>query len=263
MNYMRLLFIFNLFQFWMFHCEAHDFSFSTIQGLEQTCKKANSPNKLESMVFRGLCTGYFSGILQIRFLLHSLMGQEPFPCVPNELTSGQATKIFLKWTERHPESLHLHPMVGVLKSLGEAFKCEIANDLADSNTLRVPTPNNRFHNLIKIITFNKGESSTVVSSSVIKGNSDLYLFGANNGQKMKLNLISPEGNALVQIYEPAFEIKPENKDVINVKGINLEGTEEAKAATKWEGTLNKTGNYLIVVRSPRENSSYSLNLEIK
>ena len=263
MRFIRLCIILNLIQLWVVQSEAHDGGFETIQSLERVCKNADSSDKIESMVCTGLCSGYFSGILQIRIFLFSILGQEPFPCLPKELTPNQASKIFLKWVEKNPESLHLHPIVGVFKSLGEAFECKPMEKFGHSQTSTIFSQNNVFSSLIKIIKFKKGESSTLINNSVIRGESDNYIFSASANQQLKIKIASLDENASVQIYEPGFEINTNEEGVFNIKVFNLVGKEEVKDSKEWSGMLNKEGNYLMVVGSTRGNAKYSLNIEIK
>lgn len=102
----------------------------------------------------------------------------------------------------------------------------------------------------KPLIFAHGKTSTTVKGDVIRGDRDAYLIKARSGQVMSVQLSALESNAAFSIYEPKSE------DAIP-------GTEEENDPTAWSGTLNKTGEYRIVVGGTRGNTSYTLRVTVK
>jgi hypothetical protein len=102
----------------------------------------------------------------------------------------------------------------------------------------------------KPLIFPHGKTSTTVKSDVIRGDRDAYLIKVRSGQVMTVQVSALENNASFSIYEPKAE------DAIL-------GSEEESDPTEWKGTLNKTGEYRIVVGGARGNASYTLRVTVK
>ena len=102
----------------------------------------------------------------------------------------------------------------------------------------------------KPLIFPHGKTSTTVKGDVIRGDRDAYLIKVRSGQVMSVQVSALESNAAFSIYEPKAE------DAIP-------GTEEENDPTEWNGTLNKTGEYRIVVGGTRGNASYTLRVTVK
>jgi hypothetical protein len=68
-----------------------------------------------------LCVGYFTGFGD-RELLTAAQGAR-LTCMPGEATVSQLIKIYLKFTDEHPEWLHETARTMVLLSLAQAFPC--------------------------------------------------------------------------------------------------------------------------------------------
>lgn len=47
----------------------------------------------------------------------------PLKCTPKGVTIEQMRKVFLKWSENHPEKLHEGAMSGIDQATKEAFPC--------------------------------------------------------------------------------------------------------------------------------------------
>lgn len=45
-------------------------------------------------------------------------------CMPPGVTNGQLARVFAKWGHEHPELLHEHKAVGVIRALAASFPCE-------------------------------------------------------------------------------------------------------------------------------------------
>jgi hypothetical protein len=102
----------------------------------------------------------------------------------------------------------------------------------------------------KRIKFPHGRTSTVISNSVLREDIDQYLIGARAGQRMKVEITSVEGNAAFQIQRPSS------------KGM-LPGAALDDDATRWNGELSETGDYVIEVAPTRGNATYRLKVEIR
>lgn len=92
--------------------------------------------------------------------------------------------------------------------------------------------------------FNAGTSSTTVSNSVVRGDRDVYLLGAQGGQQMTLLITALADNAVFDVVDPS--------------GIIL-GTE----LTDKTLLLPHTGDYQIIVGGTRGNASYDLKISIE
>jgi hypothetical protein len=99
------------------------------------------------------------------------------------------------------------------------------------------------------IRFARGANGATIQTSVVRGERDVYLLGAKQGQRMTIKLTSVEGNAVVAIAAPL------------VSG----GKERIlkQDATTWTGTLPATGDYRLIVGSTRGNASYRLQVTIQ
>ena len=102
----------------------------------------------------------------------------------------------------------------------------------------------------KRIKFKKGESSATVEGSVIRGDRDTYLVGANKNQTMVVTIMSIENNAVFQIID-------------RNTGYYLDGAGEFDDAMRWEGSLPSKGDYQVIVGGPRGNADYTLKVFIE
>jgi hypothetical protein len=102
----------------------------------------------------------------------------------------------------------------------------------------------------KRIKFPRARTSTVISNAVLREDFDQYLIGARAGQRMKVEITSVEGNAAFQIQRPGN------------KGM-LPGAAWDDDATRWNGELSETGDYVIEVAPTRGNATYRLRVEIR
>ncbi|MDJ0578784.1 hypothetical protein [Crocosphaera sp.] len=93
------------------------------------------------------------------------------------------------------------------------------------------------------IQFNRGEISTTVNDSVVRGTRDIYLLRANQSQIMKISLTSLENNAVFDLVSPNNTILTEE-----VTDIGL--------------VLPMNGDYKIIVGGTRGNATYNLYVEI-
>lgn len=94
------------------------------------------------------------------------------------------------------------------------------------------------------VQFDPGTSGTTLENSVIRGERNLYLLGAQGGQLMTLDLYALEDNAVFDLISPSGSL------------LAQESTYEAI-------TLPETGDYQIIVGGTRGNATYSLDVAIE
>jgi hypothetical protein len=92
------------------------------------------------------------------------------------------------------------------------------------------------------VNFSPGSTSASLEGSVIRGERDEYLLGAQAGQQMTVRISSLEDNAVFQIFEPGGN-RP------------LAGAGEGDDARGWSGELPTSGDYRIVVGATRGNAN--------
>jgi hypothetical protein len=101
----------------------------------------------------------------------------------------------------------------------------------------------------KKVNFAPGSNSATLEGSVISGERDEYLLGAQAGQQMNVRISSLEDNAVFQIFEPGGN-QP------------LPGAGETDDAQEWSGELPTSGDYTVVVGPTRGNTTYELEVTI-
>jgi hypothetical protein len=70
------------------------------------------------------CSRYIDGILDMQSVMIGLGGAFPLFCLPKSGVSvDDATKIFIKWANEHPDELHKPARVSVVVALNAAFPC--------------------------------------------------------------------------------------------------------------------------------------------
>lgn len=94
------------------------------------------------------------------------------------------------------------------------------------------------------VQFDPGTSGTTLENSVIRGERDLYILGAQGGQIMTLDLYALEDNAVFDVISP-------------------DGSLLVRESTYEEMTLPQTGDYQIIVGGTRGNATYSLDVAIE
>ena len=70
------------------------------------------------------CAGYVSGLNDMAVLLQGIFQQEAF-CMPNSegLETGQLIRVFLKWLNDNPETLHESARSLFISAMGNHFPC--------------------------------------------------------------------------------------------------------------------------------------------
>jgi LysM repeat protein len=95
------------------------------------------------------------------------------------------------------------------------------------------------------IQFARGETSSTVSGSLVRGEQVRYLLGARSGQTMVVNISSVENNAVITVTAP-------NGQILSSADVR-----------SWSGVLPQNGDYLVTVGSVRGNASYNLVMTIQ
>lgn len=101
----------------------------TIIDLVRKCKAANS-EKADSVVNSVYCAGYLGGMHEMHMWYILANGgvnedKAQFYCAPeNGLQNEQLMKIFIKWSDEHPDKLHEPAGLGFAKAMRDAFPCK-------------------------------------------------------------------------------------------------------------------------------------------
>jgi len=106
-----------------------------------------------------------------------------------------------------------------------------------------------YDGVTKRIKFAKGKTSTTIAYSVIRGEVDTYILGANKCKTMTVKITSVEKNAAFTIEGPGGEY--------------LAGAGEMDDAMSFSGKLPTTGDYRILVGGTRGNATYRLTVSIR
>jgi hypothetical protein len=94
------------------------------------------------------------------------------------------------------------------------------------------------------LSFAAGSTSANVKGGLVRGDRKIYLLTANQGQKMTLNVTSPEKNAVYDLVSPDGKVLEQETSQSSV-------------------TLPKSGDYQIILSGTRGNASYNLTVEIQ
>lgn len=125
------------------------------------------------------------------------------------------------------------------------------DELTDASRTDVDAP----VELSETLQFSPGASETVINPrTVLQGTQHEYIFLANPGQQLVVELQAVDQNAVFQIYA-------EDTDY----WMHLVGDYVGETATQWSGALPKseTGRYRIHVRSTWSDAVYSMTVAIK
>jgi hypothetical protein len=93
--------------------------------LIQNCKLLNDkgPTDESQLMSSGYCMGYITGFMDGLRALDTVYRQPTPYCVPASVTTGQLIKVFLKYTDDHPEKLHYDSSMLMLAAITNAFPC--------------------------------------------------------------------------------------------------------------------------------------------
>lgn len=76
------------------------------------------------MVKASHCMGFISGLNDMAALFQSLFDTKAY-CLPEKgLETGQVMRVFIKWLDEHPESLHESARSLFISAFNDAFPCK-------------------------------------------------------------------------------------------------------------------------------------------
>lgn len=102
----------------------------------------------------------------------------------------------------------------------------------------------------KLLKIKKGDSSALVTGSLVRGEETSYILIANKHQTMTVTISSSEENAVFRIKDRSSR-------------YYLDGAGEIDEAVKWKGPLPSDGEYKIIVGGKRGNTDYTLQVFIE
>ncbi len=112
----------------------------------------------------------------------------------------------------------------------------------------------------RVLRFARGRSGVTVQDALVRGETRIWRFSANAGQRTTLKLAALERNAVFQIWGPGARLP--SAPGKGIEGQTLPGAGPDDQATQWSERLPETGDYLIEVAGTRGNASYRLTLQI-
>jgi hypothetical protein len=72
----------------------------------------------------GECLGYIRGVDDGVEMAYDIMGQSQPYCIPSEVTSGQMSRVLIKFIKDHPEKAHSKTSVLEIEAFMNAFPCK-------------------------------------------------------------------------------------------------------------------------------------------
>jgi hypothetical protein len=111
--------------------------------------------------------------------------------------------------------------------------------------------------LEKELDFTERNDSAVVEATIYRASPHRYFVNAKKGQALSATLKSDDG-ARFDLYEPGSSLQMLSGGFV-VQGARVGGTPEG---TQLDVELPGDGKYLLLVRSPKDQSSYTLELAV-
>lgn len=112
----------------------------------------------------------------------------------------------------------------------------------------------------KTARFEPGTDTLTVAGGVARGERDCYTLALRYGQRLViLQGTDPATQAVFQLYRPPWRLERANQGLA-ISGAALPGTEDGRDATRFEGRVPVTGDYLLVIESPRGGGDYRLSI---
>jgi hypothetical protein len=78
----------------------------------------------EDNMYFGACRGYLEAVEDTYHTASRWQGFETGICMPEGVTVGQLVKVWIKYANENPETLHLTASGGVLNAYTQAFPCD-------------------------------------------------------------------------------------------------------------------------------------------
>ena len=127
---MKATVFFLLVSAWSAHAQNGGF-YKTSDMLSAGCRIAirtwseQNPNSIDLLVGQS-CVGYLQGALdtfEFEKVTGSQKSEAQSVCVPDDVKSEQAIRVFMKYSEDHPEELHHSAPLVVWEAMHQAFPC--------------------------------------------------------------------------------------------------------------------------------------------
>jgi hypothetical protein len=84
-----------------------------------------NPNSIDLLIAQ-TCNGYLQGAVDT-FEFEKVTGSQKYEaqsiCVPDDVKSEQAIRVFMKYSDEHPEELHKSAPLVVWEAMHQAFPC--------------------------------------------------------------------------------------------------------------------------------------------
>ena len=112
------------------HVQSQENKLDTAEGLASACRLyvQLTDNQLRGVntsdyVSAGFCGGYLNGFAANGSYAELFTDASQLYCVPKGVNIAQSIKVFLKYTDDHPEELHLPAGMVLVHALRKAFPC--------------------------------------------------------------------------------------------------------------------------------------------
>ena len=110
---------------------------------------------------------------------------------------------------------------------------------------------------LRPVHFAAGQSSATLDGAIVRGDSDIWSFVANQGQTADITVTSLENNAGFVVFEPPASVSHGDD------GLDVDGTMLSDGGTHWNGKLPASGAYYVEVSGDRGNATYTLTIAIE
>lgn len=104
-------------------------NFKSVGDLLNACEKRTATNPTERFQYT-VCMSYVRGAGDMQMMNAALLNANsengvvsPFFCEPEGVSVQQSIRIFTKYANDHPETQHLHMIIGFIEAMQEAFPC--------------------------------------------------------------------------------------------------------------------------------------------
>jgi Rap1a immunity proteins len=103
-------------------------SFLTLYSDSGATAGLNGPT-VQDLIVGQECASYVMGALDTFEFIRSTDGQKyavQALCIPREVNSSEALRVFLKYSDNHPEELHLSVPLVIWDAMHQAFPCHVS-----------------------------------------------------------------------------------------------------------------------------------------
>jgi hypothetical protein len=93
-------------------------------GSTYSCQKLVNDCGSSNNIEYGSCLGYFAGLSGWEIFLQANLEKHKLFCFPEKMSTGRLKKIFLKYTEAHPDELQKGASLCFYYAMLEAYPCK-------------------------------------------------------------------------------------------------------------------------------------------